>query len=337
MKNYEYPQVRPPTSLQPPRFPSHDNRFSWMDATADEEHRLWTRNTRRPSNIAAPAALSPLEETSAQPMPTMNTPQQDHEHPPYPYPGHEPLTQYANDSSVQQHPISSPPQSQPQPAQRVRSQATYSIMPFIPEPTKHAVPKDEPAASIAPDANPLTPTTPKFNRPSTNMAIIPPPDPSQYTISSFTPSPQVIRGGTWQHGLGSCAEPTTCLTGLFCPCIVYGRTQYRLGLRQDKKDPTNMLGYTAVNGSCIAFGLLCGINGILAAIQHSRVRRTYNMSTEAGNVAGDCLKGICCCCCVVAQDEKEVAYREGQARKASGLKQEGYVAPTSMAYGAPPS
>lgn len=99
-----------------------------------------------------------------------------------------------------------------------------------------------------------------------------------------------------------------------------------------KKDPTNMLGYTSINGSCIAFGVLCGINGFLAAIQHTRVRKAYNMNSEAGNVAGDCLTGLCCCCCVVAQDEKEVRFREEQARKAGGLKQEGYVPPTAMAF-----
>lgn len=99
-----------------------------------------------------------------------------------------------------------------------------------------------------------------------------------------------------------------------------------------------MLGYTAVNGSCIAFGVLCGVNGILAAIQRTRLRKAYNMSTEAGNVAGDCLRGICCCCCVVAQDEKEAKFREEQARKpaGSGTKREGYVAPTSMTFSPPP-
>jgi Cys-rich protein (TIGR01571 family) len=120
--------------------------------------------------------------------------------------------------------------------------------------------------------------------------------------------------------------------------VVYGKTQYRLGLREEKKDPTNMLGYTAFNGACIAFGILCGINACLAAIQHTRVRKTYNMSTEAGNVAGDCIKSVCCCCCIVAQDEKEVKFREESARKPAGAvaKNEGYVAPTSMSFSPPP-
>ena len=99
-----------------------------------------------------------------------------------------------------------------------------------------------------------------------------------------------------------------------------------------------MLGYTAFNGSCIAFGLLCGVNGMLAAIQRTRLRKKYDMSSEAGNVAADCMKGLCCCCCVVAQDEKEVKFREEQARKPAGsaTKKEGYVAPTSMSFSPPP-
>jgi len=186
----------------------------------------------------------------------------------------------------------------------------------------------------------LTPTTPKTaNRASTNMAIVPPPtDPSQFPTGTYTPGAHSIRRGSWQHGLCSCAEPSICLTGVFCPCIVYGRTQYRLALRVERKDPTNMLGYTTVNGSCMVFAVLCGFNGILAAIQHARVRKAFNMSAEAGNVAGDCVKGICCCCCIVAQDEKEVKFREEQVRKplGSASRDEGYVAPTGMTFRPPP-
>jgi Cys-rich protein (TIGR01571 family) len=122
------------------------------------------------------------------------------------------------------------------------------------------------------------------------------------------------------------------MTSIFCPCIIYGKTQYRLTQRADKKDPTNMLGYTAVNGSCAAFALLCGINGILAAIQHTRIRKAYSMDSQAGNVISDCLKGCCCCCCTVAQDEKEVKRREGAAK---GIEVQ-YRAPGGMVFAAPP-
>jgi hypothetical protein len=93
-----------------------------------------------------------------------------------------------------------------------------------------------------------------------------------------------------------------------------------------------MLGYTAINGSCIAFGILCGFNTILAAIQHTRIRKTYEMNSEAGNVAGDCLESLCCCCCVIAQDEKEVKFREEQARKSLGTKKEGYLTTNAMVF-----
>lgn len=216
-----------------------------------------------------------------------------------------------------------------------------ATIPQSPESQKQPpIPASEPAGVIAPDTNPLTPTTPKTpNRPSTNMAIVPPlTDSSQFPLSTYTPNPQSIRGGSWQHGLCSCAEPSICLTGVFCPCIVYGRTQYRLTLRGERRDPTNMLGYTAVNGSCIAFAVLCGFNGILAAIQHTRVRKAFNMHAEAGNVAGDCVKGMCCCCCVVAQDEKEVKFREEQGRKplGSATRNQGYVPPVGMTFNPPP-
>lgn len=213
-------------------------------------------------------------------------------------------------------------------------------IPQTPDPVKQSSTDNKPSVPISPDANPLIPTAPRGpQRASTNMAIVPPSgNPAHFSIGVYTPSPQAIRGGSWQHGLCSCAEPSICLTGLFCPCIVYGKTQYRLSLRGERKDPTNMLGYTVVNGSCLAFAILCGINGCLSAIQHTRVRKTYNMNTEAGNVPGDCVKGFCCCCCVIAQNEKEVMFREEQARKPAGVSdtQAGYVAPTGMTFSPPP-
>lgn len=150
------------------------------------------------------------------------------------------------------------------------------------------------------------------------------------TSATFGPSTQSPRGGTWHHSLGSCAEPTTCLASLFCPCIVYGRTQHRLALKSQKRDPTNMLGYSAVNGSCLAWSVLCGVNMLLTAVQHTRVRRAYEMDGTAGNVAGDCVQSVCCCCCVLAQDEKEVKVREGKAGR-----RESYRSPEGMRF-APP-
>ncbi|KIW64640.1 hypothetical protein PV04_09563 [Phialophora macrospora] len=336
MKTYEYPRVRPPTSLQPPQ-PSVGNRFSWMDASEEQEHRVGARGEIHTS-ISQQAVNQQSPAQGQGQVQTMEP--QVYGGGVVPYQIQDPTVVQKQYSQLPQPYGDHAAQVPVQQAQTQPPQHPIPPLPQPPEPVKQStIPENEPMGPIVPDTNPLTSTALKRpNRTSTNMAIVPPSSPAQFSTSVFTPSPQSIKGGSWQHGFCSCAEPSICMTGLFCPCIIYGKTQYRLGLRDERKDPTNMLGYTAVNGSCIAFSVLCGINGILAAIQHTRVRKTYGMSSEAGNVVGDCLKGLCCCCCVIAQDEKEVKFREEQARKPAGsaTRNEGYVAPTSMIFSPPP-
>ncbi|KAI4140370.1 MAG: hypothetical protein LQ341_003864 [Variospora aurantia] len=60
----------------------------------------------------------------------------------------------------------------------------------------------------------------------------------------------------WKHGL--CEVDTLCCIGLCCPCILYGRTQYRITRKTQKEDPTNLLGYESCNGSCGLMSLACG-------------------------------------------------------------------------------
>ena len=60
----------------------------------------------------------------------------------------------------------------------------------------------------------------------------------------------------WKHGL--CEVDTLCCVGLCCPCIVYGKTQYRISRKTQKEDPTNLLGYESCNGSCGLMALACG-------------------------------------------------------------------------------
>ena len=61
----------------------------------------------------------------------------------------------------------------------------------------------------------------------------------------------------WKHGL--CEPDAVCCLGLFCPCIVYGKTQYRLSRKAEKKDPTDVLGWEKVNGSCGVMAVACGL------------------------------------------------------------------------------
>ena len=61
----------------------------------------------------------------------------------------------------------------------------------------------------------------------------------------------------WKHGL--CEIDTLCCTGLFCPCVLYGKTQYRLSKKEQKHDPTDLLSYEPVNGSCGIMAAACGL------------------------------------------------------------------------------
>jgi Cys-rich protein (TIGR01571 family) len=194
---------------------------------------------------------------------------------------------------------------------------------------------------IAPDANPLTPTTP--NQPQHPTRLTPYPSqagpggsPSYNNhYPGQAPDPvQQVKGGTWKYGLCDCGDVGACCTGLFCPCILYGKTQYRLSQKSDRKDPTNMLGYETLNGSCAVFAVLCGCNFILAAIQHTRVRKSYEIP---GSVGSDCVRGLCCSCCTLAQDEKEIKYREGHRGRFAGTAVTNqYTNPGAMSYAPPP-
>lgn len=151
----------------------------------------------------------------------------------------------------------------------------------------------------------------------------------------------------WKHGL--CEVDTLCCTGIVCPCVVYGRTQYRLSRKSQRLDPTDLLGYESCNSSCgvmaVACGLqcvyLCGIEnkrtltvaGILAALQRNTIRRHYKLN---GHLGSDCVKAICCCCCVIMQDEREVRDREELIRRHAGPATGAYFAPGAMTYAPPP-
>lgn len=69
---------------------------------------------------------------------------------------------------------------------------------------------------------------------------------------------QLSAGGNWQRGLCECSDLGVCCMGVWCPCILYGKTQYRLARKSEKKDPTNLLGYEACNVPCTMMGVLCG-------------------------------------------------------------------------------
>ncbi|KAF2137452.1 uncharacterized protein K452DRAFT_301855 [Aplosporella prunicola CBS 121167] len=123
----------------------------------------------------------------------------------------------------------------------------------------------------------------------------------------------------WKHSL---CEPCsgdvgTCLSGVFCPCVVYGKTSYRLNLKSEKKDPTDLLGWS-----------------IFPLIHRTRLRHAYGLQ---GSLFSDIAKSCCCCCCSVVQNEREMRDREESARRWAGPGSGGaYEREGGMVYAAPP-
>ncbi|ORY15304.1 PLAC8 family-domain-containing protein [Clohesyomyces aquaticus] len=135
----------------------------------------------------------------------------------------------------------------------------------------------------------------------------------------------------WKHSLCECSSDiSTCFTGLFCPCILYGRTSYRLSQKSDKKDPTDMLGYKATNGHCMLMGVACGLQWLFPMVHRTKLRHMYKLSGSCGS---DFVKSCCCCCCVAIQNEREVRDREESKRQWAGpASTEMYRAPERMVY-----
>ncbi|KAF9736453.1 PLAC8 family protein [Paraphaeosphaeria minitans] len=130
----------------------------------------------------------------------------------------------------------------------------------------------------------------------------------------------------WSSSL--CTPSSDSLTGLFCPCILYGRTAHRLSQKSAKHDPTDLLGYSATNAHCVLMAASCGLWWVYPTVQRARVRHVYKLE---GDMAGDCVRGVCCCCCVAVQNEREVRAREEAKRQRAGPAA-GYQSVGQMAY-----
>ncbi|KIW03798.1 uncharacterized protein PV09_05099 [Verruconis gallopava] len=121
------------------------------------------------------------------------------------------------------------------------------------------------------------------------------------------------------HSLCECnTDVCTCLTGLFFPCILDSKTAYRLERRSEKKDPTDLLGFSNCNCRCglmAVFGL-CGLCCIFPLTLRARIRHVYKLQ---GSFTRDVRDSCCCCClCVAIQNEREVRDRENRIRQNAG-------------------
>lgn len=162
------------------------------------------------------------------------------------------------------------------------------------------------------------------------------PNASTFHLDHQPTQPSLAAPETSKAWRSSTLSPSgSCLSSVFCPCIVYGRVQYRLSQRSKKAEPTDLLGYSAVNGDCGIMALACGLQGVLATIQRTRVRRAYGIE---GDVGGDCIRGCCCCCCTIGLSESEMVGREEERRRLAGPGpgRAGYASTGRLTYMPPP-
>lgn len=105
--------------------------------------------------------------------------------------------------------------------------------------------------------------------------------PNGLTAASHQPGQSVhpnmdLNDGQWRHDLCGC-DASICALGLCCPCILYGKTEYRLSQRAEKRDPTDLLGHSACNGSCSLMAIACGFQCMqLLIFEHILLLITYN-------------------------------------------------------------
>ncbi|KAJ5101913.1 hypothetical protein NUU61_004135 [Penicillium alfredii] len=304
-----------------------------------------------------PTSSPPLPATSNtfSPQLALQEPPAQH-HQPAPYESNEKIHQlqqdgiiptYSNLPPPEQHPahhapLADSPDGQPdiQMSPYSPNQALYSQHP-MPLKLRTDAPTRSNTVTVEPDANPLqSPYSPCFPPPTATTASQ---AATMEDLSSFHQPGQImhpnqeVQGGTWSHGLCECSNIGTCCLGIFCPCIIYGKTQHRLSMKSKKEDPTNMLGYGTCNGACTGMALLCGCQWLLATIQHTRTRKAYGIP---GSIVSDCVRATCCTCCTLIQDEKEIQTREEQrdraARERGATLLSPYTAPRPMSYAPPP-
>ncbi|KAI9324372.1 PLAC8 family-domain-containing protein [Zopfochytrium polystomum] len=96
----------------------------------------------------------------------------------------------------------------------------------------------------------------------------------------------------WSHGLFGCfSDFGTCCLSMYCPCIVYGKNQEKIG-----------------NGDqgCLVYCLAqacCGLGFIVQCIGRGNVRAKLNVE---GSSMGDLCVVCCCGTCALTQESQEI-------------------------------
>ncbi|EPE27053.1 hypothetical protein GLAREA_02967 [Glarea lozoyensis ATCC 20868] len=154
---------------------------------------------------------------------------------------------------------------------------------------------------------------PKNNVPSLDGSRIPPRAAVPYTTAGADDSE------TYPHWMaGFCIEPRgdalTCFQAVFCPCFLYGKTQWRI--KRFSRGQNGFDDAWETSEGCNGYCLGClGVRIVFPLFSfvpimmlRTSVRGVYGI---AGNNADDCLISFFCQPCVLAQSDREVRAREG--------------------------
>lgn len=150
------------------------------------------------------------------------------------------------------------PDSQPNPQQVQQPVATHEPQSQGPLPIKKQETQARPATIHVNDTFEPPPTSAIERRETYNPDSLAGPNgaPLENHRPGQVSHPNASVDPHWKHGL--CEPDILCCMGLACPCMVYGKTMYRLSRKAQKQDPTDILGYESCNGSCGLFAAACG-------------------------------------------------------------------------------
>jgi Cys-rich protein (TIGR01571 family) len=99
----------------------------------------------------------------------------------------------------------------------------------------------------------------------------------------------------WSTGIFDCCiHASSCITGLFCPCVLYGK---------------NVENITNGQSGCCCSALCCCILPCSAFIRgpiRRKIRNQYNLQSEPCN---DLCVSMFCPSCALCQEYRELAYR----------------------------
>ncbi|KAH7110770.1 PLAC8 family-domain-containing protein [Dactylonectria estremocensis] len=132
-------------------------------------------------------------------------------------------------------------------------------------------------------------------------------------MAQHYPQDSNVQNQEWSKGLCSCGPCDTCLLGTFLPCILLGRTSYRM------QNPSTQA-VRSFNNDCMIFCAIQCVTGcgwVYTTMKRGEVRQQFGIQ---GSIMRDCCTSYWCGCCALIQLEEEVKARHSQVPITQGYK-----------------